>query len=528
MKKLMITMSAAAMFSLGANAADLLGAQDFESFTAGDPISVDAQEGAYNLQLWGGSSGESVVAGDEENKYLKVDTTDPLFRKTGTPAGETTQPAVGPVAIPEGGDITVSSKVQFTAADEAPTAADGDKLIVWMRAAAEAEGTEGDPGYKPAVSAAVMVTDKTGATAIKVIAADEVEEFTAAWHTLAIKAVAAGTEAQPSAAFTITLDGEAIDGTFKSLVTGGAAAQTIASIGFKGTGAVDDIAFASNEAEVVDTFKFGVTVTDTYDEEAGELPGFASASYSVDGAAAVEIPGTGLSNVAVPCTAKSVVVTVVAYADSKVTTTGAVKGDATTVEGDAAYFWTITKSVEGTTKDASVSISITIEKDGEPTPTDDPEIVVPEGKEIADVIAAATSETGIALANVTSEDQVVIDNAEHTIKVGKAEAVTIADFYTAALASDMKSITLTLNAKALDTAGDMVEVAVDQAFGLKVSASNAKLYYGLASSDTVTGEYAAPTTLMQGNGSALTLAAPKKEGAAGFYKLYVTDIAPVK
>lgn len=526
MKKLMITMSAAAMFSLalGANADDpsLLGGMDFENYGEGDPIVAAADpNGDSSIIFWGSAGGESTVAvGGEStvavekdaedtvvNKYLKVDTTDVLVRKT---APLTATDTAAPVAIPEGGDITVSSRVQFTAADEAPVSTTGDKLIVWMRAAAEAEGAEGEQGYKAAVAAAVMVTDKDGAHAIYTV--DNAETYQAAWHTLAIKAVASGEGLALTSKFTVTLDGTDY-GPFLSMVTGGDAAQTIASIGFKGTGAVDDIAFAANEAVVVDQFTFGVEPTDAD----GAID---SVAVTVD-SEAVEFEG---DPILVNCTAESIVVTIAVQEGYEVVS------ETETVIANEDGTYTITKSVAGTAKDAEVTVAVTVQKKGEgPEPTDDPEIVVPEGKEIADVIDAATSETGIALANVTSKDQVVIDNDEHTIKVGKADAVTIEAFYTAALASDMKSITLTLNAKALDTAGEQVEVTVDdENLGLKVSASNAKLYYGLASSDTVTGEYAAPTMLTPGTGSELTLAAPKKEGAAGFYKLYVTDIAPVK
>ncbi|MGN0854056.1 MAG: hypothetical protein ACI4R9_00890 [Kiritimatiellia bacterium] len=257
MKKLMIMMGAAATFSLVAQSADLLGGMDFEAYSEQDPITVDARDPgdtSSELVLWGGNSGESVVAVEDDNKYLKVDTTEALIRKTAA-SGAT---EVGPVAIPDnGGDITVSSKVQFTAAEDAPTPEEGDKIIVWMRAATEAVGTEGEEGYVAATKAAVMVTDATGDVVAKEV--DDADTFTAAWHTLAIKAVQAGTAQEPTAKFTIVLDGAEItddDGSaieFTSLVTGGTEAQTISSIGFKGTGAVDDIGFVSNEgAALVD------------------------------------------------------------------------------------------------------------------------------------------------------------------------------------------------------------------------------------------------------------------------------------
>lgn len=181
---------------------------------------------------------------------------------------------------------------------------------------------------------------------------------------------------------------------------------------------------------------------------------------------------------------------------------------------------------EGTTVTLDAAKKYLVAVPGEPE-QDDPVIVVPEGGTVEEVIAAATSETGIPLANVTEASQVTIDNTAHTIKVGSASAVTIDAFYTAALAEDMNSITLTLNEAALETAGAYVEVAVDDNdLGLKVSASNTKLYYGLSSSTTVgAATYTAPTTLTQGTGTAMTLKA-EKVGNACFYKLTVTDVAP--
>ena len=249
MKKLMIALSAATLVVLGAKAADPVTLGAIEGFEGRPVAALDVTmtddnnaEGAKYWSRAAGKTGDSVVAvyaapTEGNSQYLKVDETDVLTRDIG---GATSIPA-------NGGNITISTKVQFTAADEAPTAADDDKLLVWMQAAAEAEGTEGTEGYKPAKKNGVMVTDRAGAKMIKEVT--DVETFTAAWHDLVIKAVAAGTENQPSAGFTITLDGVeyGTDTPFASRVVGGDKAQTISSIGFKGTGAVDDIGFVANE-----------------------------------------------------------------------------------------------------------------------------------------------------------------------------------------------------------------------------------------------------------------------------------------
>ena len=87
MKKLLIAMSAAAMFSLCAKADDptLLGSMNFETgYSAGDPIATTSTDpgSASSLLLWAGDNGESQIAVEGENHYLKVDTTAELTRKT--------------------------------------------------------------------------------------------------------------------------------------------------------------------------------------------------------------------------------------------------------------------------------------------------------------------------------------------------------------------------------------------------------------------------------------------------------------
>lgn len=260
MKKLLIAMSAAAMFSLCAKAdttPTLLGSMDFETgYSAGAPIatgSVDPSNLDPNpnqLVFWAGDNGESQIAVEGENKYLKVDTTAVLTRKTAA-LDEDTNP-VDPVEIGTG-DITVSSKVQFTAADEAPVPDEGDKLIVWAKAP-----DEDDPN---STTTNLMVTAKTANGVVTNFVTDVLVDAET-WYDLEIKAVATGSkgEGDASVAFTVsiapsgsTLEAVTVDdqpATFKSLLaTSDPAAQTIASIGFKGTGAVDDIVFAKNAAE---------------------------------------------------------------------------------------------------------------------------------------------------------------------------------------------------------------------------------------------------------------------------------------
>ena len=278
MKKLLIAMSAAAMFSLCAKADALEGSMDFSAYTAseqpGQPVRVipdAADPGTQDYVFWTGDAGESEVIIDGDDKYLKVDTTAELTRQTG-PLGASTG---APVSITNA-DVTVSAKVQFTAADadSAPAAGDGDKLIVWAKAP-----DENDP--QGPTNLMVMAKTVVGNTTIVTNFVTDTHINADTWYNLEIKAVATGSQGDgnASAEFTVSIAPEGselavvqVDGqaaTFKSLLDDNVnGAQTISSIGFKGTGAVDDIAFAKTAAaEPVDvtlSVEDGITLY-TYD-----------------------------------------------------------------------------------------------------------------------------------------------------------------------------------------------------------------------------------------------------------------------
>ena len=509
MKKLLIAMSAASMFSLCAKADDptLLGSMNFErGYAGGASISTDAADpdGDSELHFWAGSSGESQIAvevkGESTNKYLKVDTTETLVRQT----AELNATAIAPVSITNT-DVVVSAKVQFTAADEAPEAAEEDKLIVWAKAP-----EDGAPeGTKPKL----CVTDGT-ATQQNPYIETSVEIDPEQWYLLEIKATKAGSGLEKTASFDLFLDNTKV-GTYASRVVGGDACQTIASIGFKGTGAVDDIVFAKSAAAA----KIPVAISYTLNG-AAEDPEEAIVTIN-------DAEGNPISAENVPNVGDTLTIIVAAQQTDSVTCTG-LTFNWVADEQNEAFIATYTLTAQdGEGQNPSKVFAITWTSGGQGG--DDPEIVVPGGSDVEAVIAAATSATGIEIANVTAANQVSIDNVNHEITVGET-TVSIPAFYTASFdfGEDPTKIVLTLNDAALTTAGDLVEVSVDTTFGLKVSDSDEKLYYGLSSSATVNGTYVAPAKagFTQGTGSALTLSAAKGVGSACFYKLYVTDVLP--
>ena len=579
MKRLLIAMSAAAMMSLCAKAdaePTLLGGMDFESgYTAGDPIVPGASDpGSASLFFWAGSNGESYVAEEEtdmagvSNKFLKVDTTtNVLVRQTAVLNAS----AVAPVDIGDG-DITVSAKVQFTAmdADSAPTPSEGDKLIVWARA--PEEGAENQ-------DIKLMVTSKGTSQGEILTNETDFVVLPDTWYNLAIVAVKSGGSLTESSSFTVKIAAAGsepaavtvggVAATFKSLLPeGDPAAQTIASIGFKGTGAVDDIVFEKNAAApdvtVTVTCTAGYEVyldeecEDEYEDPISVKAGQNAIVYVLDlnGTYTVSCEGGSVGTwdsenkvwpVSYPTDAQHLEVTMdITVADDGKTAITA--SDVTLSYEQATYYEgieypTVTVTVNKTTlvKDtdyteswvpdtitsAGGTFTVTVAGKGDykgsvvktvtitPAGGDKPQVGGNDCATGEAFVAAATSGT----VNTLPSGWTVDGNA---VKDGTGTTfATFPEFYTVSLTGT--TLTLELNNKALDTAGNMTAVTVGESFGLSVSASNTKLYYGLASCATVGGEYTAPTSLMKGTGDALAIPAAKS-GDQRFYKLYVTDV----
>ena len=517
MKKLLIAMSAAAMFSLCAKADDptLLGSMDFQRYTEGAQIELEQESDANNLILWAGSNGESQIAVDGENKYLKVDTTETLVRQT----AELNATTNAPVNIGTG-DITVSSKVQFTAADEAPEITTGDKLIVWAKAP-----DEDDPN---STTTNLMVTAKTAGGVVTNFVTDVLVDAET-WYNLEIKAVATGSqgEGNASAAFTVsiapagstpvavTVDGQAA--TFKSLlndnVTG---AQTIASIGFKGTGAVDDIVFAKNEAVVVDNFTFNATITDVYDEGSGEFPGLNSATYQIDSATPVSFE-TPL-NLSIPVTAAKVKFALTVYDDSEVTNEGAVKGESVSLADGNAYIWTLEVDVSGSTAQTVKNVAITIAKTGsQPPQPEEPSITPSAGQTEIEIsgegITDKDAAEGAAIAAIKAPTGVDADTYRTYFKATAADPVN--GVYTVTVELDPDEVTPEIDAdnEGLDIAGG--KIAVETKPGL---------FYQLLRG-TVPTTIATTVAEVQADAAAEVLTDANPPAGKAFYKVSVTAAA---
>lgn len=305
MKKLMIAMSAAAMMSLCAQAAPQGGTPfnpwtgtDFENYDGAFDIEADDFGGDTYARYWAqraaGVTGESALITTNSNTYLKVDETEELTRLIDVDQG-----AVAPKTVvgQSGSGIYFSSKVQFTAADDEPAVSEGvDKIIVWAKAPDE------EPGGTTTTNLMVTALDLSGSfddpqaedyneNYGKPKAYDTGVTITAdQWYTLDI--VAEAQSGDSPIAFTVSLDGVSVGGTYNSMVTSGEASGTISSASFKGTGAVDDIDWGT--VEVVAPIPLTV--------EAYNM----SVSYTVDGGAAT----TYADGAAIPANAQTLTFTV--------------------------------------------------------------------------------------------------------------------------------------------------------------------------------------------------------------------------
>lgn len=291
MKKLMIALGAAASMAWCANA-DVVSAVAGGTFVSGTDFNglpanttlTNATEttGSFDgVVFWKAPDGYEISSTikakeDPSDKYLAVDETEVLERTMNGVYGD-------PQSLTNS-SVYFTADVQFTASDETSgtnMVTSGDKLLVWLRATEAVEAVmDGDTELTPAVPATtnLIITAASGNAGTP--AADYIVATTgehgvaidpARWYKLTIKAVKDGIENYETAKFTVELDGEQLSAatngasvattTFNSLVgSGDGASATITSVGFKGTGALDNLEFGTF-TEVAQVCTVSVTVT---------------------------------------------------------------------------------------------------------------------------------------------------------------------------------------------------------------------------------------------------------------------------
>lgn len=284
MKKLMIAAAVVGAMGLSLFAIDI-GGVDFEDRDIGKlDISIgDGPEGGRGDTLWTrtADNGDSeVVQGTAEpntSKYLKIDESDVLERKLATTKK----------AIPNNGGISVVSKVQFTAQDaedDAPTVASGSKLAIWMK-----KVISGNTTNNVLVVTANATEDYVNFSSTNYeFSTLSLQENT--WYDLEVKAETRRTKlATALTGFIIKINGTTLtnpdeegadSNIFWSLDQESDDLAKIASIGFKGTGAADDLVFSDYINELpVDVGITGNATTIT----------LKTLTYQIDSNEAVEI-----------------------------------------------------------------------------------------------------------------------------------------------------------------------------------------------------------------------------------------------
>ena len=500
---------------------------DLENYGT-NPFAVIADDagdtGATSGVYWRGEKGESALATEDGNTYLKVDVDSELQRYIADNPDVSTNATIAG----EYGGIYFDAKVQFTASDATDGTSmvtDGDKLLVWLQ--------ETDSATNLVVTAAeISQSGTTEGEATKTdYVIDNVTVVPGEWTQLTISAVQSETEnGFTYTDFSVYVGGELATcngkSVFSSLTVDNGTAQTLTYAGFTGSGAVDDISWGTIKEAVVEYID---EISCTYTGEVDAAEAFTAYYAFDDSTEKIEWPYTydegelPVTNI-VKGSVKTMTIWVKVNEGYKVTNDGWVLD----TEKDDNYEY-LYKGTYTLTEDAKQTITFTIAKNGD-TPTETPEITPDDGKTVQETVDAATSVQSIKLANVTSADQVTIESG--SIKIGDA-GYTFPTYYTATLSTDLTEITLALNDTAaetvkIDTSADEPLTVSDDEVGLAVTVSNEKLYYGLADSATVGGTYATPTDdddWTKGNGGKLTLKAAKS-GSARFYKICIDDVLP--
>lgn len=418
---------------------------NYESNTASTPI-------ASRPGMW---------ANVANKNYLKLDTSDTLFRTIDGMNRENTAPKT--VDIGQG--IYFDSLVQFTATEDNVSPSDGDKLVVWLKAVegTDAVGNEDEEGYQPAIPAStkLMITagkiDENGNISTVDYEGTVEGNLTIennSWHRLTIKTFIEN----EAAVFEVYVDGKIVTGMdsttkFLSRVAKGATgAKTISGVGFKGTGAVDDLAFTTSDP-LVQTFPLSVVVPD----ECTVI------SCLVGGD---DIEATEEETYLVDVTATDVKVKVEVPLAFNVTNANAVPGEIV----DGMQTWTVPVSITGATANTPVRFTVTIAENE-----------VPAAKPFSITIAGETTayETlAEAIAKANGEKITLTENATLTGTLSIGEGVTaVIDLAGKTLTAgtvENYSVVVKGDLKITDSIGGG-EMILPGIYGIGVNGDNAKL-----------------------------------------------------
>lgn len=304
MKKLLIAAAlTASVCSFGADAVAPLNAQTFdgEGYTlATDDYIAKVDGDASAVTTYGGdnlaASDKTTEAGAAGANYLNLSTEgSTLWRKINTDGSEYNAAATG---------TYIDTLVQFTATEEAPTTFEADaKLAMWLQATDNGDGTATTNLYVRGASIAAPTDDTSSmvATPVNIALSATVEAST--WYRLTVKAVPVVDYTDSGIAFTafaIYLDGvlvapaatqisaewiafmkdasvpftvseEVLPSLIPSITAGVEGDQNLYGVGFKGTGAIDSIAWTDEDIYPFSVPGAAFTLTITKNEGIGAV-----------------------------------------------------------------------------------------------------------------------------------------------------------------------------------------------------------------------------------------------------------------
>ena len=456
---------------------------------------------------WAGEDGSNPVA-------LQItDASVPLYRNIKDTKGEevdlTDANQYWDLTSDTEGAITFDSLVLFTAADAAPSPDEEDKLVVWLLGEEEGDNPQTNLMITARFSAEVSSTNfvVSGATVNP-----------GEWHRLTI--VAEPTKIQEvynTAKFTVYVDGNQVSGipedggtpfnTFYSRVLSGNGSQVLGGVGFKGTGAVDDLTFTTKNPFVVETFPMTLTVE-------GEVNYTDKALYVQDAVLTNEFT----SGTAVDVLNETKTITIVVGVLDGYEVTGFTKGDAyVNDDEDPCTYYTKDVAVTPEMLNEGYNLTITVvETSGggdEPTSGE----AAPGGS----ATVKADNETA-AEAAVT----VIIDETVAAALTAEQKAVFVETFFTKSTVDNGDGTFTVSVAVDEDAVEDVLDVVIAEALETasdgEITTIPAGLCYKIESGSTVS-----LGTLAKGISTGETIQVKGLSEAAGFYRVTL-DVEPIE
>lgn len=475
-----------------------------------------------------------------DSNYLALDTEGgTLWRSLNTIESETvegtTTYSLGTATNVAQTGTYLDTLVQFTVTEDvAPEVTTGDKLAIWL----QFDETTGKTNLM--VKAKTYIADLENATLV-----DAVTNYTVAatgitiepgqWYRLTVKAIPnllKVTDYGSICGFQIYIDGQPVKNTLGATFTyadfetydmissemsalmaegsvfaslGALDDTSLQGVGFQGTGAIDEIVWTEEDPFPAATVAFTLTWGEGISAVAYTLSSDLSTTNSLTSCTAVALaPGDGTATIKlIPTFASGYEFDKLMLGETDLSTLefAIPSADATAT--------LVAKAANPTVDGQSVEPANVFN-----TAASNKPIIYPSAPTVAGEVGSQT----IAFNGVT---------------------VNVPAYYTATLTGT--TVSLELNDNALPTIGDAtvseeakeaIEVG-ETTFTATLTSTNVKLYYGLKAAATVNAAAADWTvgTLTQGTGAPMQITAdkPTVEGnaaAAGFFKVYVTDVPP--